>query len=85
MKGLMENAGFVDVVESTAIWPIGPWPKDKALKEVGKWGLLGVTDSLYPFAVQLLIKGLGWSVDQVRDLCHDVGKELPKGRYYVHA
>jgi len=84
MKGLMEKAGFVDVVESTAIWPIGAWPKDKALKEVGKWGLLGVNESLYPFAVRLLTSASGWSTKQVLELCSETEKELPKGKYYFH-
>jgi len=84
MKGLMENAGFIDVVESTAIWPIGGWPKDKQLKQVGRWGLLGLSESLYPFSVALLTRGLGWSIDQVRELCRDTEKELPKGNYYAH-
>jgi len=85
MKGLMEQVGFVDVVETTAIWPIGLWPKDKRLKEVGRWGLLGATDSLYPFAVYLLTRALGWSEDEVRKLCDEVQKELPKSKYYFQA
>lgn len=84
MKGLMEKAGFVDIVESTAVWPIGTWPKDKRLKDVGKWGLLGVTDSLYPFAVRLLTSASGWSNDEVRALCDEVAREIPKGKYYFH-
>ncbi|RPB21339.1 S-adenosyl-L-methionine-dependent methyltransferase [Terfezia boudieri ATCC MYA-4762] len=84
MKELMERAGFVDVIESTAIWPIGAWPKDKGLKEIGKWGALGITDSLYPFAVRLLTKGLGWSKDEVIKLCGEVENELPKSKYYFH-
>ncbi|KAF8458681.1 S-adenosyl-L-methionine-dependent methyltransferase, partial [Terfezia claveryi] len=85
MKGMMEKAGFVDVVESTAIWPLGAWPKDKGLKEIGKWGLLGITDSLYPFAVRLLTKASGWSKEEVLQLCEEVEKELPKSKYYFHA
>jgi len=84
MKRLMEEAGFVDVVESTAIWPLGAWPKDKRLKEVGKWGLLGCTDSLYPFAEYLLPKGLGWSLEETRKLCDAVKEEIPKSKYYFH-
>ncbi|KAF8422980.1 S-adenosyl-L-methionine-dependent methyltransferase [Tirmania nivea] len=84
MKGLMEKAGFVDVIESTAVWPIGAWPKNKHLKDIGKWGLLGVLDTLYPFAVHLLTTASGWSSDDVRKLCGEVEKELPKSKYYFH-
>jgi len=84
MKGLMERAGFVDVTESTAIWPIGTWPKDKRLKETGRWGFVGLNDSLYPFAVHLLTKGLGWEVEKVKKLCDEAAEELPKSKYYFH-
>jgi len=83
MKERMEKAGFVDCVAQTAIWPIGPWPKDKRLKEVGKWGLLGTCDSLFPFGVHILTKE-GWSVEQVEKLCHDVAQGLYKDNYYTY-
>ncbi|KAJ5094738.1 hypothetical protein N7456_010599 [Penicillium angulare] len=35
MRGSIENAGFVDVRERTYKWPIGPWPRDKNMKEAG--------------------------------------------------
>lgn len=83
IKKRMEEVGFVDIVERTAIWPLGPWPKDKRLKELGKWGKLGAVDSAYPFAVQLLTRE-GWTVEQVKELCEKVYKDLEKGKYYCH-
>ncbi|KAJ5642917.1 uncharacterized protein N7484_005424 [Penicillium longicatenatum] len=35
MRASIEKAGFVDVHEKNVKWPIGPWPKDKTLKELG--------------------------------------------------
>ncbi|KAF8448323.1 putative TAM domain methyltransferase [Terfezia claveryi] len=84
MKELMEKAGFVDVVESTAIWPIGSWPKDKRLKELGRWGLLGCNDSLYPFAEYLFPKGLGWSLEEAHKLSDEVKQELVKSKWFVY-
>lgn len=87
-KKALEDAGFVDVVEKTAIWPIGDWPKDKRLKEIGRWGREGVYETLYPFGVHLLTK-TGWTVEQVKELCDAVKKSLQKsnqkgnvGKYY---
>ncbi|KAF8465346.1 S-adenosyl-L-methionine-dependent methyltransferase [Kalaharituber pfeilii] len=82
MKARMEKAGFVDVTAQTAIWPAGPWPKDKRLKEVGKWGLIGALDSLFPFVVYYLTKE-GWSVDQVKVLCDRTANALHTNKYYT--
>ena len=83
IKDRLIGAGFVDVVERTAIWPLGPWPKDKHLKELGKWGRMGTLESLNPFATQLLSRE-GWSMDQIKDLCDSVRKAYDKGKYYCH-
>lgn len=72
-KELFEEAGFVDVVETTRVWPIGHWPKDKRLKEIGRWGRMGSEESLYPFGVQLLTT-VGWTHEQIVELCQDVKK-----------
>ena len=83
IKDRLKKAGFVDVVERTAIWPLGPWPKDKHLKELGKWGLMGACDSLFPFGVHLLTKE-GWSIEEIRDLCDKTAKGFYKNKYYTY-
>lgn len=78
----MEKAGFVDCVAQTAVWPAGPWAKDKRLKELGKWGLMGALDSLLPFALHLLVKE-GWEVEKVKEFCEVVAESLKKNNYYT--
>lgn len=39
MAGLMQEAGFVDVVEKRFRWPVGDWSGDVRLREVGRWNL----------------------------------------------
>ena len=34
-KKLMEDAGFVDVVEVIYKWPLNRWPANKYMKEIG--------------------------------------------------
>lgn len=82
MKARMEKAGFVDCVAQRAIWPVGPWPKDKRLKEIGKWALMGALDSLFPFGVHLLTRE-GWTVEQVKELCDTTAKSFYKTKYYT--
>lgn len=83
VKGYMEKAGFVDVVVQKGIWPLGPWPKDKRLKELGKWCLMGALDSFYPFGVHLLTK-VGWTLEEVKDICEKASKSLYVEKYYTH-
>ncbi|KAJ5266538.1 hypothetical protein N7478_009346 [Penicillium angulare] len=35
MRDSIEKAGFVDIRERAYKWPIGPWPRDKNIKEAG--------------------------------------------------
>ncbi|KAL9634366.1 MAG: hypothetical protein Q9164_004129, partial [Protoblastenia rupestris] len=37
IKSWITNAGFIDVVEEKYKWPIGDWPADSRLKDIGKW------------------------------------------------
>lgn len=34
-EGFMRNAGFVNIQYGTCKWPLGPWAKDKRMKEIG--------------------------------------------------
>ncbi|KAF8475829.1 S-adenosyl-L-methionine-dependent methyltransferase, partial [Kalaharituber pfeilii] len=68
MEELIKEAGFEDVRVQTAVWPVGDWPKDKRLKQIGRFARQGVLDSLYPFGVHILTKK-GWTVEEVKELC----------------
>lgn len=35
IRSSIEKARFVELHEKTTKWPIGAWPRDKALKEAG--------------------------------------------------
>ena len=77
----MRKAGFVDVQVQTGIWPLGSWPKQPELKEVGRWGKLGMIDSAYPFALQLLTRE-GWTQEQVKEMVDATIASIEKTNYY---
>ena len=77
----MEKAGFVDIQKETAIWPLGPWPKQRDLKERGKWAMLGMMESCFPFALHLLTRE-GWTKDQIKDMVDATIASITKGKYY---
>jgi hypothetical protein len=35
VKKIMEDAGYVDVVEKEYKWPMNKWPAEKKMKEIG--------------------------------------------------
>ncbi|KAK1633509.1 S-adenosyl-L-methionine-dependent methyltransferase [Colletotrichum phormii] len=61
----LEAAGFVDVVEQQWAAPIGAWPKDPTLKEVGKCHLQYLDQSLEGFGTFLLKEVMGWGYAEI--------------------
>ena len=78
----MRKAGFVDVQEQTGIWPIGTWPKQPELKEIGRWGKLGMTESAYPSALQLLTRE-GWTQEQVKEMVDATIASMNTTNFYI--
>ncbi|KAF8453268.1 S-adenosyl-L-methionine-dependent methyltransferase, partial [Kalaharituber pfeilii] len=83
MKARLENAGFVDVREHLTIWPLGTWPKDKRLKEIGRWCNFGVKESILPFCLHLLTKD-GWVLEDIKKFAHEVVADVDVTKYYCH-
>lgn len=46
--------------------PIGPWPKDPKLKEMGMYHRENVIASVEPFTLALFTRVLGWSYDKTQ-------------------
>lgn len=76
MKHRMERAGYEDVTERVCIWPVGGWPKDQKLKELGKWTKVGLLDGLQAFCISLLTRHEGWSTARVEELCRKARIDL---------
>lgn len=61
-RSKIANAGFVDVVERRFKCPIGPWPKDPRLKELGMYNRLNWEEGIEGWTMMLLTKILGVSL-----------------------
>ncbi|KAK5653287.1 hypothetical protein OQA88_9186 [Cercophora sp. LCS_1] len=68
LRGYAEGAGFEGVVTKKYKLPIGAWPKDKRLKEMGMYTALYMDLSLDGFALYPLGQILGWSLEEVQSL-----------------
>lgn len=60
-KRLLEEVGFVDVVEKKYKIPVGAWMEDPKWKEIGRWDLLYLTTGLEGMALYILKHVLGVS------------------------
>ncbi|KAF8463076.1 S-adenosyl-L-methionine-dependent methyltransferase [Kalaharituber pfeilii] len=86
MKKRMLRLGFDDVQESIHLWPVGPWPKDRKLKEAGRIGQFAMVQSMETFCLDLWTRYEGWHPEQIRQFCAEVIHEMKtvKG-YYCEA
>jgi hypothetical protein len=57
----MEAAGFINIVEKKYKFPIGVWPKDKRMKELGMWFRAYFEDGMEGYAMALLTRILNVS------------------------
>ena len=82
MADRMAEAGFVDIQQKTVIWPVGTWPKQRDLKELGRWGELSLLEGAYPFALMLLSRE-GWAQQDIKDMVDEFVSSVTKGSYYA--
>ncbi|EFY92127.1 methyltransferase [Metarhizium acridum CQMa 102] len=82
---MLKDAGFVDVAYTQKVVPLGTWPKDPALKEVGQWfrvQFLGM--ALEAYSLALFTRMGGWSNDDVRVLFTTARDELRTNRIHLY-
>lgn len=86
MAASIRNAGFVNVHQKNYKWPIGPWPRDKQLKEAGMVNLQHWTSGMEGWCMWLLTK-VGaphpWSQEEVQVYVAKLRNELMKPRFHI--
>ncbi|KAL6414270.1 hypothetical protein AUP68_00788 [Ilyonectria robusta] len=75
-KEVMEKVGFEDVHEEVRKIPIGPWPKDPALKEIGKCQLVQSAQAIESYTPKLFGAVLGWSQEEIQVMMAQAKSEL---------
>ncbi|KAL8734857.1 MAG: hypothetical protein Q9166_001209 [cf. Caloplaca sp. 2 TL-2023] len=88
LEGWMRDAGFANIHAEKFVWPVGSWPKDKHLKEVGAWNFLQIMEGLEAFTFALFTRQLGMSKEEVEVICAKIRSEIknPKihAMFYLH-
>jgi ubiquinone/menaquinone biosynthesis C-methylase UbiE len=76
LKPWMEEAGFVDVQEHILKLPVGPWPKDKRLKQVGLFEMVNMTEGVEGLTMMAFTRALKWSPERVQLFLLDVRNQV---------
>ncbi|EAW14444.1 class I SAM-dependent methyltransferase [Aspergillus clavatus NRRL 1] len=84
MRGWMEDAGFVNVTDSSYKCPVGSWPKSPRLKEIGRAGRITVYEAVEPYTLALFTRVLGWSCEDAQAYVDKVRMELLKPHLHIY-
>ncbi|EAA30121.3 S-adenosyl-L-methionine-dependent methyltransferase [Neurospora crassa] len=74
-KKAMEEAGFVDIAVKDIKIPLGAWPEDKKLAEIGLWWKMSLESDLEGYLNYLCNALLGWTTEETAAYCAHVRKE----------
>ncbi|KAM0548412.1 hypothetical protein ACHAPJ_009898 [Fusarium lateritium] len=75
-KKQMEEAGFVDVEQKILKVPIGSWPRDPKLKEIGKFQAVQEAQVVTSYTPGIFSRVLGWSDEEIQVFMDKVKKDL---------
>ncbi|KAM5354305.1 hypothetical protein ACJ41O_000955 [Fusarium nematophilum] len=76
----MREAGFEDITYRSWKVPIGGWPQDKKLKQVGLYNGTWIDRSIDAFAIFPISEVLGWTMEEVTVLVSSMRKALKQPR-----
>jgi SAM-dependent methyltransferase len=74
----MRAAGFVNITIKNFKVPIGTWPKDRDLKDAGRFALVMMIEGMHGMSVKLFTSVLGWEVDKFEALVAKSRAELKR-------
>lgn len=69
---------------STEQLPVGKWPKDLKLKEIGEFQLAQLNEAIASYTPALLSRGLGWNRNEMEVLCAKVREELKDSSIHLY-
>lgn len=87
MRSYIEKAGFVDIHEKTTKWPIGAWPRDKALKEAGLVNIQHWLAGMEGYSMYLLTKygdPVPWTKEEVLVYVAEMRKALKNPHFHAY-
>lgn len=84
LEGYFKAVGFQNVTKRQFKIPIGSWPKDPALKELGAVYLAQMLEGLEGFSLRLMCDVLGWEEVEVKEFLENVRREFISGKQHIY-
>ncbi|RSL45560.1 hypothetical protein CEP53_010721 [Fusarium sp. AF-6] len=72
----MEEAGFVDIESKDFKAPVGAWPKDKTMREIGQFAQVALEQDIEGYVLGVAGLARGWSKDEVAVYCAKLRQEI---------
>ena len=83
LEGWVRDAGFTNVKHERFRLPIGSWPKDAHLKQVGLYNITQIMAGLEAFSLRIFCDVLGWRKEEVFVLLAAVRNELKDSKLHA--
>lgn len=83
-RELFRREGFVEITERSVKCPIGTWPRDKVMKEIGLFARQMKYDGVEAFILSLFTKVLKWDAEKVMEFAEKAKKELMNSKYHSY-
>jgi hypothetical protein len=84
-RQLLIDAGYVDIKEQRVIkLPLNSWSTDPVEKEIGRWHILGMQDSIEAWSLKAFYEVNGWDERTVQGLVSDVKKNIVSRKIHAY-
>ncbi|MCJ1363564.1 hypothetical protein MMC16_002671 [Acarospora aff. strigata] len=84
VPGWLAESSFVDIEEHPRVVPLGPWPKDKHLKEIGRYFRCQFMEgALEAYSLKLLCSN-NWTNEEVQVLLAHVRNEVKSNKMHIY-
>jgi len=81
-KEILEEIGFVDVVEKRTQFPIGTWAVGKKMKTLGAWMRHDMLTGLQAMSMAIMTRGLGMTPEEVDAHLVNVKAEIESNKLH---
>ncbi|KAA8896237.1 S-adenosyl-L-methionine-dependent methyltransferase [Sphaerosporella brunnea] len=76
MRKYLEDAGFVDVVIKTMKQPLGPWPQEQRMREIGSLMYLNCETGFHAYGMAAFTRVLGMTTEEADTLCTESSRSI---------
>ncbi|KAH7113131.1 hypothetical protein B0J13DRAFT_657300, partial [Dactylonectria estremocensis] len=83
LEGWVKDAGFTNIVHRKFRLPLGSWPKDPQMKNIGICNIAQLLDGLEAFSLKIFCGVLGMSTEEVLVMLAKVRQELHARKFHA--